>query len=305
MTFLRVLYANRWVRYALTAALVALVIAKAQPQQLLNAVGSARPQYLAFALALTAPFLFLKVLRWHLMLREAEVDATFSEAGLSLIGGMGLALVTPARLGELIRTAYLRDPQKLKIGGLVLIDKGFDVLMLAALSVAGAWFLVSPILALVLATCALAGLAIVYRPQVAQAALDRAATRLPLGAQIGRAAGSLESLSARASTWYLVLTLAAFCIVLVQFGLILLSWHGWSTEIIFMTFPLVILTNVLPITVGGLGVREGASVLLLQHYGVSSAHATLAAFLMFSFNTALPGLAGALLLPALSKPDGP
>jgi hypothetical protein len=36
----------------------------------------------------------------------------------------------------------------------------------------------------------------------------------------------------------------------------------------------------------------------MAHYGVSAADAALAAFLMFALNTALPGLVGALLLPA-------
>jgi uncharacterized membrane protein YbhN (UPF0104 family) len=78
-----------------------------------------------------------------------------------------------------------------------------------------------------------------------------------------------------------------------------MSWRSPSFDIVFLTFPLVILTNVLPLTVGGLGIREGAAAALLSHYGVPTAEAALAAFLMFAINTALPGLVGALLLPAL------
>jgi hypothetical protein len=125
--------------------------------------------------------------------------------------------------------------------------------------------------------------------------LVRSSRKLPGRAALGRALESLEALSPRATTSYLVFTALSFAVVLVQFGLILLSWRAWSFDIVFLTFPLVILTNVLPITVGGLGVREGAAVLLLHHYGVSGAHAALAAFLMFFINTALPGFVGALL----------
>jgi uncharacterized membrane protein YbhN (UPF0104 family) len=114
---------------------------------------------------------------------------------------------------------------------------------------------------------------------------------------------SLASLSPRVTTIFLSLTVAAFVVVLLQFAVILLSWRGWSPDIVILTFPLVILTNVLPITIGGLGVREAASAILLSHFGVPPSEAALAAFLMFGINTALPGLLGAALLPPAAVPS--
>ena len=101
---------------------------------------------------------------------------------------------------------------------------------------------------------------------------------------------------------YLLLTLLAFGVVLLQFGVILLSWRSWSLDVVFLTFPLVILTNILPLTIAGLGIREAAAIALLAHYGVSPGHAFLAAFLMFALNTAFPGIAGAAFLPASGTP---
>lgn len=298
MTLLPSLYRNRWVRYGLTLVLLALVALKVDPQRLMSAVGSARPGYLLAALALTIPFLYLKTLRWYVMLHAASVQATFEEAGLSLLAGMGLALVTPARLGELIRVAYLRDPQKWKIGGLVMIDKGFDVLVLAVLSIAGASALLGPMAGLAFVLVSAAGIAVVYAPRFLSAVLHRLSARAPLRTKLEQVWSSLETLSPRSTTSFLVLTLLAFGVVLVQFGVILLSWRAWSPDVVFLTFPLVILTNILPVTVGGLGVREGVAALLLAHYGVPAADAALAAFLMFALNTALPGVVGAMLFPA-------
>jgi uncharacterized membrane protein YbhN (UPF0104 family) len=61
----------------------------------------------------------------------------------------------------------------------------------------------------------------------------------------------------------------------------------------------------MPVTIGGLGIREGAAAWLLSRYGVPTAEAALAAFLMFSINTALPGLIGAFLLPAAIRDSRP
>jgi uncharacterized membrane protein YbhN (UPF0104 family) len=302
---LRRLYANRWARFALTVVLLGLVLYKVNLEHVARAAGSARPQYLFFALLLTGPFLYLKALRWHLMLSAAGIQATFGEAALSLIGGMGVALITPARIGELVRAAYLQDPQKLKIAGLVLIDKGFDVLVLACLSIAGAWTLFGAWAGLAFTALSVAGLAAVYRPAPVLRIIRRGATRVPMRARIERVAGSLESLTPVSTTTYLLLTLLSFIVVLFQFGMILLSWNNWSFDIVFLTFPMVVLTNVLPITIGGLGVREATAAALLGHYGVSPSHAVLAAFLMFAINTALPGIVGAVVLPFASGRPAP
>jgi uncharacterized membrane protein YbhN (UPF0104 family) len=257
-------------------------------------------------MVLTVPFIYLKALRWYLILRAGGIKTTRREATFSLIGGMGLALITPARLGELIRVAYLRDDQKMKIGGLVLIDKSLDVLVLLVLAAPGAAQLLGQWAGIVVVFIAFAGLIAVYRPEVAARALRGTTGRLPLGTRLDRLWTSLEALSPLNSTIFLAITVLAFAVVFLQFGIILLSWHDWSLGLVLLTFPLVILTNVLPLTVGGLGIREGTAAALLAHYGVSPADAALAAFLSFAMNTALPGLIGVFLSPAaVSRTSNP
>jgi uncharacterized membrane protein YbhN (UPF0104 family) len=306
---LRRLLRNPWVRYGLTLLLLAVVALKVHPASLATAARSAQPAQIVAALALTVPFLYCKALRWYLMLQAASVEATFGEALLSLVGGMGLALVTPARLGELVRVAYLRDPQKLKIGGLVMIDKGLDVLVLCGLAIPGAWALLGPLAGLAFLAVTGCGLLLVYNPTRVHARLTgwTARMRHGLAERLHRVWASLESLSAGSTSIFLALTLLSFVVVLIQFGIILSDWRAPTLGLVLLTFPLVILTNVLPVTVGGLGVREGAAALLLAHYGVPAADAVLAALLMFTINTALPGVAGALLLPASvrSRPPRP
>jgi uncharacterized membrane protein YbhN (UPF0104 family) len=142
------------------------------------------------------------------------------------------------------------------------------------------------------------GLLVVFNPGHLARFLRGVSHRLPLTGKLDPVWTSLDALSGRSTAIFLLLTVLAFAVVLLQFGIILLSWHSWNPNIVFLTFPLVVLTNVLPVTVGGLGVREGAAAALMAHYGVSAADAALAAFLMFALNTALPGLVGAVLLPA-------
>lgn len=298
MITLHRLYGNRWIRYGLTLLLLAVVAYKVHPSRLSQAAASVQAPNLILAALLTVVFLALKCSRWYLILRESGIRADFNQALVSLVGGMGLALVTPARLGELVRVAYLPDERKWKIGGLVMIDKGFDVLVLTGLSIAGAWALLGTWVGAAFTAATLIGLFIVFRPAGLALVLYRFSSVMPGRSKLERIWESLDALTPRSAIIFLSLTLLAFAVVLLQFGIILSSWHAASISIVALTFPIVILTNVLPLTIGGLGLREAAAALLLAHYGVSSADAALAAFLMFAINTALPGVAGAFFLPA-------
>lgn len=57
---------------------------------------------------------------------------------------------------------------------------------------------------------------------------------------------------------------------------------GWTVMLAFI--PVVAIAQVLPISVGGLGLREGALVLLLQPLGVSAAKATALGLLLYALN---------------------
>lgn len=297
MSTVRRIYARRGTRYLLTGTLLLVVMWRIHPHRLLDGLAAVRPGLFLWALVLTVPFITLKALRWHAMLLAAGVDATFREATVSLVGGMGLALVTPARLGELVRVAYLRDPRKWKIGGLVMLDKGFDVLVLTGLSIPGAWRLLGPVPGVLFSLATVVGLSLVFDPRTVLAKVSVFTRALPFRDKVESVSSSAEILRPRSTLVFLLFTLLSFVVVLAQFGILLLNWHSWSFSVVLLTFPLVVLTNVVPLTVGGLGIREGTAAILLSHYGVPAADAALAAFLMFAINTALPGVLGTVLLP--------
>ena len=69
----------------------------------------------------------------------------------------------------------------------------------------------------------------------------------------------------------------------------------------FMAVPLVALAMVLPISISGVGVREGGLALLLAPYGVPAEKAVAIGLLWFLLNI-LCGLAGGLMFLADRKP---
>jgi hypothetical protein len=290
-----------WVRYSLTAVFLAVILWKVNPRQFWDAGRNVNPANLLVAMSLTVPFLILKALRWHAILRAGKCRATFAESFVSLIGGMGLALLTPARLGELARAAYLSEPRKVRVGALVMVDKVYDVIVLALLAIPGAWILVSPLLALAFAACGLGGVYLALQPRGLQMAF-RVCKPLPYYKKIDGVMGQFAEFPGSVGFMCLIYTLGSFVLVLAQYWIILRAWDVGGLDVVVYCFPMVVLTNAVPITVAGVGTREGLAIYLLNHYSIAGPVAGTSAFLMFFMNTALPGVIGALVTPFFRPP---
>jgi hypothetical protein len=215
---------------------------------------------------------------------------------------MGVALLTPARLGELTRAAYLSEPRKVRVGALVMVDKIYDVIILAILAVPGAALLVSPLLALAFATVGVAGVYLAIRPRGLRFAL-KVLKPLPFYDRVDRVLAGFTEFPAAVGLACLLYTLGSFLLVIAQYWIILRAWNVGGLDVVVYCFPMVVLTNAVPLTVGGLGLREGAAALLLSHYGIAKSIAVSSAFLMFFMNTALPGILGALVTPFFRPPS--
>lgn len=79
---------------------------------------------------------------------------------------------------------------------------------------------------------------------------------------------------------------------------------GLSTSMLLVAMPVVYLATVLPISPGGLGVREGALVLVLALFGIAASDAAILALVVFA-NRAAIGLLGGLQHVLLKKTAGP
>ncbi|MCZ6679287.1 MAG: hypothetical protein O7E52_18815, partial [Candidatus Poribacteria bacterium] len=97
------------------------------------------------------------------------------------------------------------------------------------------------------------------------------------------------------------LACACFGVMMLQFHLLLRSLEpvGWQVG---FTLPIIlVVTASLPISIMGLGLREGTAALLLSRYGVPMESAVAAAFSLFVVNALLPGLIGIALSPTLIR----
>lgn len=285
------------VRVGVTVLLLALILWKVPIHTIAAALSSASPLPLAIGIGMGAVFLSLKVFRWGWLLRAVGVECSAAEALYSLLGGMAVGLTTPGRMGEVARSLYLPRSDRVFITSTALLDKVFDIVIIVAVGGAGCVMNGFPLPGVAMFLLAAA---LVTPPFLPTALLARLTDMVPL-AFARRIAGSLARPLAHITAGRICLALlqavASFGVTMIQFQLFLSAFGPAPVGATFFVLPLMVLSNLIPITLSGVGVREWASVLLLSQYGIPEAAAVNVALLIFFSNSLTPGLIGALLAP--------
>lgn len=103
-----------------------------------NAVAGARWSLVFWATAVFGVNLVLAILRWQLILRAMSYPIGFLRCAHAVIAVWPLAVVIPARAGDVFRAGAIRDKVPFFEGaGSVVAEKAFDVQSLCILSIVG------------------------------------------------------------------------------------------------------------------------------------------------------------------------
>ena len=274
------------VKLLVSGLLVAIIAWKVGPAALVAALRRLDPGVLALALVLTVGFVLGRAAKWLLLARTAVPSLSYRDSVLSLLGGMGLGMITPGRAGEFTRVAFMPEGDRLTLVGLFAVDRVMDLQTIVLFGT----------VALPLLGCLLS-FACLYAARPAKRVLTSIASRLPLQRYTLRMLAALDGLGPGRLTATLLASLGATLVGYAQFYVLLRPYAQLPVAAVVLTFSIMILSNLLPITIGGLGVREALSVLILRRYGVSDAVAVNAAFLSYLTNTVLPGVVGSFLIP--------
>jgi uncharacterized membrane protein YbhN (UPF0104 family) len=279
-----------------SALLIAAIAWKVGPAALLAAMRQLQPGVLTLALVLTIGFILGRSAKWMLLARAAVPRLTFRESVFSLMGGMGLGMITPGRAGEFTRVAFMREGDRLTLVGLFAVDRVIDLQTIVLFGTVALPFLGYFGYFMVALPACLASVACLYVAHRAKGLLEAGARRLPLQRYTIRMLAALDGLSPGRITAALLASIGATLVGYAQFYVLLRPYADLPVAAVGLTFSVMILSNLVPITIGGLGVREAVSVLILRRYGVSDAVAVNAAFLSYLTNTVLPGVVGSFLL---------
>ena len=284
----------------LTVLIVYLVIAKIGFRDLRNSIAIIRYSF-AIALIYALIFTFLKALKWHYLVRQtSEKGSSLGDAVKSYLVGMVGGLLTPGRVGEIARTIYLEKHKRSLIVYLVAVDKVFDITVVVLLALPGLYYYTDWLVvagAGIILTGLLAGIFFPHYPlRWLNRLLKHTAKWAGVRDRLSLIEEEMESLTTKFKLSFLELTLLCYAMAIVEFYWLVDNYHPCRIALIFLAQPLIMLVNIVPVTIAGLGIREGTAAVLLAPFGIPHSAALSSAFMLFLLNTALPALAGALLL---------
>jgi glycosyltransferase 2 family protein len=288
-------------------ALVVFLIRRAGGVRILSVLARERPLYFIAAAALYLAGLVVQVFRWRMLAAIVSIRAPFSEFFAYYFVGAFTNLFVPGLVGgDVARALYLgRKHDRLgQAAASAIADRLIGIMALFWLGAAGAsWAARDGTLpATVTTPVILIGLAsfVVYLAGPLIAGLEQLMPH-----RLARLAGLMTPFMRRPTALIPAIILS----LLLQFEIVLGQYVmslGLGLSIPFSLFLLCVpIANAfasIPITIGGLGLREGAYVKLFGMAGVASTNAVALGLLSFSM-AVIGGLAGAI--PFITTPIPP
>lgn len=292
----------RWIKRAVSAFLLASLVWMITTREGLSGLGprilELNPLFLLLALALPWVALSSGVLRWKTLLRLEGINLPFRWLLRSFLRGRFVGAFTPSTTGlDLYRLVDVaKDHSKAASGRVILVEKLYGIvalsmvtLMLLPLGVARFFGTTGLLMAAALGAVSVVGLFVLERPALLR--------RLPLSKaqKLADALGaSRPSLRERAALMSLgVVSHLGTALVFVGTGLAL-GVEATPLELAIVGNAIVLAT-LLPVSVGGFGVREATAVALLSTVGVSTSDALLVGILGYLVAQPPAIIGGALL----------
>lgn len=270
---------------------------------ILAAIKIANYRYILIAFILLLPNYFVQFLKWRYILKLEYPITKNKEVLQSLLFGSTMGFVTPGNLGELTRAVYFKRFEKMKLTGLNIIDKLFNMAIFVTLgSISMTIIFIRKFELpqyLILSVVIICGIILLFiwivllRPQVVRNFLKYINQQFQISPKMSNMFSSLDHLQPRQSVMITLLGILWFLIIFFQYHTLILAFEKVPVFSSYLAVSALLFTKILlPISFADLGIREGASVFYYTLFGVEKAAAFNAALLIFSINFLVPALAG-------------
>jgi len=252
--------------------------------QLIVSIKQGRFVYLFIGIITGCGFNVVKFIKWHYLIRTGNHNYSFSDGVKSYMIGNCLGLITPMRAGDLGRALYFHVDDRPRITGLTVMDRFTELVAVLALSIGGCFVLLNKVLGMIVVSLAFFGILSLYAAGFLHGTVRRIIPDGRIGQKIMKLSEMLRLPDKTSVSVVLILSFAAFVLCILQFYFLISAFEKISVLSTFLATPLVTLSSILPVSVMGLGVREGISIVLLAKFSISAATSVSAAFLFFLIN---------------------
>lgn len=264
----------------------------------------------ALAVVLVLPFLGTKVWRWIYLLKLQGISYSYSKAVSAYLSGVFLGLATPGKAGDLVKVVYLKQDLGIPLGrGLssVLVDRLCDVLFSVLVGGLGIVILGVPFkfgILFLAGGLILAGVFGIVLGKSIVSKLPTVAFRTTFLSRLERSnprhfwgdfcQGCKDLLDIKIVIPFSLSLLAYFLLILSAY--LLAKSLNIPLDLFGIAFCITIanLVALLPISIFGLGTREGAMILLFSMFGLSRELAIVFSLMFLVANNVPAALVGAL-----------
>lgn len=269
----------------------------------------ADPVYLLLALVMLITHLAIQTLKWKFLLGNQNISVGFLTLLRIQMIGVFYSVLTPGKLGTLIRIAYLKEETKKDIGVCtpsVIIDRMLDILAMLVLAIMGMVILVrymtGGFIPFILAAFLIVIASFVFL-------MKKNLSRWPLKTVYRLAVPAKYRQSAKTAFKSFHENLPGNRTLVIPALLTMLSWTISYTSIYFValsvgfdipyyifitTMPIATIVGLIPITISGWGTREATMIFLFSIFAISAESVISLSIVAFVIIGLIPALVGAL-----------
>ena len=264
---------RRWIWIAIVVAIcVAVLLMVGDMRALGDRLGSFAWRAFALALALALANYAVRFVRWQVYLRHQQVAVPPGSSALVFGAGLSLA-ITPAKLGELVKSYLLRElhgTPAARTAPIVIAERVTDFIALLLIAVVGvAVYGVETLLVVVAAGLVAAGLVLLAWPRPTRALIDLVTTprftRRFRGSLHEMYDGLASLCGPRLLGLATALAVPAWACECVGFAAIVNAFPGAHVDLgmAMVIYAATTIAGALSFLPGGLGVTEGGMTILL------------------------------------------
>ncbi|TKJ42335.1 hypothetical protein CEE37_01245 [candidate division LCP-89 bacterium B3_LCP] len=296
-----------WTKLLLTLSVLILLIITIKPREITSAFEGSRFPLLLISLGLVIPNIGLRAIQWGYLLRMVKPEVKVREILNSLLVGSTFAVVTPGQLGEFGRAFFISGRPRLELIGISFIDKMYSLLPIILSGSLGLLFMPGLVFgsnsyifissAVLVAILWLILISILLSPRWIRDLLYAVNVMLPYRDKVKVLLSGLDPIKIKQSLVLTGLSSTHYLLYIFQFYLLIISFqHVGLLDMYRAVSAIIFVKAALPISIGGLGVGETASVGFLRVFDVQFAAAFNSSVILFTINILFPALVGVIIL---------
>ncbi len=297
-------YRTVFLKIALTAVLTGYLLKIAGLGSMYEIVSYGNKVFFFYSCAIVPLFVAIKTFKWHLMARYSGATEGFSTSLSAVLLGLGFSIFTPFRAGEIVRVRYYKSVEKVMLAGLVLVDRVLDLLTILYLTlffVTGQFSLTASISVFLVISALFSALFGLRGLRLTNGTNSTGAKSGKIYEYLGRLQLGFKILTPMNIVKLCAISLAVWALIMVQFYFIMNIYHLTPFKVVLASLPVIQLSNLFPITIGGIGVRENLSVLVMKVYAIPNQVAAMSAFTLYAIDILIPGMVGVVFFSIKRK----